>query len=33
MARAECEGLGGRLGSIHSSGENAFVYSLLRPAR
>ena len=33
MARAECEGLGGRLGSIHSSEENAFVYSLLRPAR
>merc|ERR550519_1210136 len=31
VCRAECEVLGGRLGSIHSSGENAFVYSLLRP--
>ena len=31
--RAECTVLGGTLGSIHSTGENQFVYGLLRPAR
>ena len=31
--RAECALLGGTLGSIHSAEENAFIYSLLRPAR
>ena len=30
-ARAECEGMGGQLASIHSPQENAFIYSILRP--
>jgi len=31
VCRAECEGMGGQLASIHSPQENAFIYSILRP--
>ena len=33
LPRAECIVLGGTLGSIHSTGENQFVYNLLKLAR